>query len=49
MFEAINWPEALAPSRSPLAKQDPEVFWRTHENLLAALAKVATERENRAG
>ncbi|MGW2512297.1 SRPBCC domain-containing protein [Streptomyces scopuliridis] len=32
-----------------LAKQDPEVFWRTHERLLAALAKVAAERENRAG
>ncbi|MEB8337506.1 SRPBCC domain-containing protein [Streptomyces endophyticus] len=32
-----------------LAKQDPEVFWRTHEDLLAALAKVATERESQAG
>ncbi|MGP4008530.1 SRPBCC domain-containing protein [Streptomyces sp. 4N124] len=32
-----------------LAKQDPEVFWRTHENLLAALAEVATERENHSG
>ncbi|WP_335981174.1 SRPBCC domain-containing protein [Streptomyces sp. CA2R106] len=32
-----------------LAKQDPEVFWRTHENLLAALAKVAAEREEQAG
>ncbi|WP_263456481.1 hypothetical protein [Streptomyces olivaceus] len=32
-----------------LAKQDPEVFWRTHENLLAALAKVATEREHQGG
>ncbi|MFF1570653.1 SRPBCC domain-containing protein [Streptomyces sp. NPDC058293] len=32
-----------------LAKQDPEVFWRTHENLLAALAKIATEREGRIG
>lgn len=30
-----------------LAKQDPEVFWRTHENLLAALAKVVADRENR--
>ena len=32
-----------------LAKQVPEVFWRTHENLLPALAKVAAERNNRAG
>ncbi|WP_053170718.1 hypothetical protein [Streptomyces sp. SBT349] len=32
-----------------LAKQDPEVFWRTHENLPAALAKVAAERNKRAG
>ncbi|WP_030912236.1 SRPBCC domain-containing protein [Streptomyces sp. NRRL F-5126] len=32
-----------------LAKQDPAVFWRTHENLLAALAQVAAERENQAG
>lgn len=32
-----------------LAKRDPEVFWRTHENLLAALAKVAVERDQRAG
>jgi uncharacterized protein YndB with AHSA1/START domain len=32
-----------------LAKQDPEVFWRTHENLLAALAEVAAEQEEQAG
>ncbi|WP_433887455.1 SRPBCC domain-containing protein [Streptomyces sp. CA-111067] len=31
-----------------LAKRDPEVFWRTHENLLAALAKVAAARDSRA-
>ena len=28
-----------------LAKQDPTVFWRTHETLLQDLAKVATESE----
>jgi uncharacterized protein YndB with AHSA1/START domain len=28
-----------------LAKQEPDVFWRTHEKLLADLAKVAAERE----
>ena len=28
-----------------LAKQDPAVFWRTHEKLLADLARVAVERE----
>ena len=28
-----------------LAKQEPDGFWRTHEKLLADLAKVATERE----
>jgi uncharacterized protein YndB with AHSA1/START domain len=27
-----------------LAKKAPDAFWRTHEKLLAALAKVATER-----
>jgi hypothetical protein len=28
-----------------LAKEAPDIFWRTHEKLLAALAEVATERE----
>jgi hypothetical protein len=28
-----------------LAKRAPDDFWRTHQNLLEALAKVATERE----
>ncbi|WP_245496552.1 SRPBCC domain-containing protein [Lichenibacterium ramalinae] len=28
-----------------LAKQDPAAFWRTHEKLLADLARVAVERE----
>ena len=28
-----------------LAKKKPEGFWRTHEKLLADLAKVATKRE----
>jgi hypothetical protein len=28
-----------------LAKKAPDAFWLTHEKLLEALAKVATERE----
>jgi DNA-binding LytR/AlgR family response regulator len=28
-----------------LAKKAPDAFWRTHEKLLADLAKVAIERE----
>ena len=28
-----------------LAKKEPDVFWKTHEKLLADLAKVALERE----
>jgi hypothetical protein len=42
MFEIIEWPEELAPSRSPIA---PDAFWLTHEKLPRNLPKVAAERE----
>lgn len=31
-----------------LAKEAPDIFWRTHEKLLRDLAKVALEREAKA-
>ena len=32
-----------------LARQAPDVFWRTHERLLEELGKVAVERETQSG
>jgi hypothetical protein len=32
-----------------IAKEAPDIFWRTHEKLLEDLAKVALEREAREG
>ncbi|WP_413736513.1 hypothetical protein ACL2XP_27100 [Sodalis sp. RH21] len=56
MFEAINWPADMTPSRSPIhftneleVAASPGTLWSLLIDLLEDLAKVALERETRGG
>jgi hypothetical protein len=45
LMSAPRQSDSADPHWVELAKKAPDVFWRTHERLLADLAKVAIKRE----